>query len=289
MSRYLLLLIAAALFATACGPSANVEQERNALMELDRQWSQTTKDIEKFVTFYSPDASFYPAGMPVVTGAGAIRETIEKMASTPGFSLQFSPTKADVAASGNLGYTTGTYESTMNDAAGNPMTEKGKYVAVWKKQSDGQWKVAEDIFNADAPPAQPSAAHVMLTAGGLTWGDPPPSLPAGAKLAVISGDPGKAEPFVIRAQLPAGYKVAPHWHPTAEHVTVLSGTFALGMGEKFDQAAMKDLPSNGYAALPAKMPHFAMAKTATTIQLHGMGPFAVNYVNPADDPSQQKK
>jgi hypothetical protein len=211
------------------------------------------------------------------------------MTSMPGFSLQFSPTKADVGASGDIGYTTGTYEMSMSDGAGNAMPEKGKYVAVWKKQPDGQWKAVADIVNADAPPAQPSVAHVMLTAAGMRWGDPPPSLPPGAKLAVVSGDPGKAEPFVIRGQLPAGYKIAPHWHPTTEHVTVLSGTFSIGMGEKFDAAAMKDLPPNGYAAMPAKMPHFAMAKTATTIQVHGMGPFVVNYVNSADDPSQQKK
>ncbi len=288
MRRCLWFLVVAALLVAACGPSVNLEQERNNLLELERQWAQTTKDVEKFVSYYSPDASVYPPGMPIVTGAGPIRDTFAKMTSMPGFALQFSPTKADVGASGDLGYATGTYEMTVNDAAGNPMTEKGKYVAVWKKQSDGQWKVMEDIFNPDAA-AQPTKSHVLLTAAGVTWGDPPPSLPPGGKMAVISGDPGKTEPYVIRAQLPAGYKIAPHWHPAAEHVTVLAGTFSFGMGEKFDQAAMKDLTSGGYAALPAKMPHFAMAKTAATIQVHGIGPFVVNYVNPADDPSQQKK
>lgn len=84
--------------------------------------------------------------------------------------------------------------------------------------------------------------------------------------------------------MPAGYKIAPHWHPTDEHVTVLSGTFALGMGEKFDPTALKDLSSGGYGLMPAQMRHFAMAKTAATIQVHGIGPFALSYVNPADDP-----
>ena len=277
------LLVVVALLAAACGPSVNVEQERNALLEVDRQWSQTTKDVEKFVSYYSPDASVYPPGMPIVTGAASIRETFTKMASMPGFSLQFSPTKADLGASGELGYTTGTYEMSMGDG----VAEKGKYVSVWKKQSGGQWKVMEDIFNADAP-THPSTSHVMVTASGITWGEAPPSLPPGSKMAVISGDPTKAEPFVIRAQLPAGYKVAPHWHPGAENVTVLSGIFSLGMGETFDQAALKDLTAGGYAALPAGMRHYAMAKTAATIQVHGMGPFVLNYVNPADDPSQKK-
>lgn len=130
------------------------------------------------------------------------------------------------------------------------------------------------------------APHIALTAADVKWGQPPPSVPKGAQFAVVSGDPTKTGPFVIRLKFPADYKIAPHWHPTDEHVTVLVGTMALGMGEKFDQAAMKELPAGSYGMLPAEMRHFAMAKTATTIQVHGMGPFVVNYVNPADDPSK---
>ncbi|MEK6288090.1 MAG: cupin domain-containing protein [Acidobacteriota bacterium] len=128
--------------------------------------------------------------------------------------------------------------------------------------------------------------HIALTAAGVKWGQPPPSLPKGAQFAVVSGDPSKAVPFAIRLKFPAGYKVAPHWHPTDEHVTVLSGTLAFGMGEKFDEAAMKDMPDGSYAMMPAEMRHFAMAKTAVTLQVHGMGPFVLNYVNPADDPAK---
>ena len=128
--------------------------------------------------------------------------------------------------------------------------------------------------------------HTVLTSADVKWGAPPPVLSKGAMFAVISGDPSKAGPFVIRLKVPAGYKIAPHWHPTDEHVTVISGTFAVGMGEKFDSAALKALPAGGYALLPAEMRHFAMAKTAAIIQVHGMGPFVLNYVNPADDPSK---
>jgi ketosteroid isomerase-like protein len=282
------LLVVVVSLTAACGPSANVEQERNALLELDRQWSQSTTDVEKFVTFYSADATVYPQGMPAVTGAGRIRETFTQMTSMPGFALQFSPTKADVSASGDIGYTTGTYEMTVNDAAGNPMKEKGKYVEVLKKQPDGQWKVVEDIFNADGPLPDPSQ-HALVTTTGITWGDPPPGLPPGGKVAVISGDPTQAAPFVLRAQLPAGYKVAPHWHATTEHLTILSGTLSVGMGEKFDAAGMQDLTAGGYALLPAEMRHYVVAKTATTIQIHGVGPFAITYVDPADDPRTKKE
>ena len=130
-------------------------------------------------------------------------------------------------------------------------------------------------------------AHSLVAPSEIKWGAPPPVFEKEASFAVISGDPGKPGLFVVRLKMPAGYKIAPHWHPTDEHVTVLSGTFALGMGEKFDKPSMKGLPVGGYALLPAEMRHFAMATTAATVQVHGQGPFALTYVNPADDPSKR--
>jgi len=109
----------------------------------------------------------------------------------------------------------------------------------------------------------------------------------GASFAVVSGDPSHAGLFVVRLKLPAGYKIAPHWHPTDEHVTVLAGTFGVGMGDKIDLAATKKLPAGGYALLPATMHHYAVAIEETTVQVHGQGPFALTYVNPSDDPSQR--
>ena len=134
--------------------------------------------------------------------------------------------------------------------------------------------------SADAP-------HALVAAAELKWGEPPPVFEKGASFTVVSGDPGKTGTYVVRLRMPAGYKIAPHWHPTDERVTVLSGTFALGMGDTFDKAALKDLPTGGYAVLPADMRHFAMAKTAVTVQVDGAGPFALTYVNPADDPSKR--
>jgi quercetin dioxygenase-like cupin family protein len=134
-----------------------------------------------------------------------------------------------------------------------------------------------------AQQGQPSD-HALLTNADLKWGEAPSALPKGATVAVLSGDPGQAGPFTVRVRFPAGYKIAPHWHPTDEHVTVLSGTLAFGMGDKADPAAMKKLSAGGYARMPAEMRHYVTATTATTIQIHGVGPFTVNYVNPADDP-----
>ena len=136
--------------------------------------------------------------------------------------------------------------------------------------------------------AQPpsTSGHVAVKPADLKWGEPPPALPKGATFVVVSGDPGQPGPFTIRLKAPAGYAIAPHWHPTDEHVTVLSGTFAVGMGEKADPAAMTDLPAGSYARMPAEMRHYARAKTAVTLQVHGTGPFTLTYVNPADDPRQ---
>jgi len=137
-----------------------------------------------------------------------------------------------------------------------------------------------------AAAAAPASAHVLVAPMELKWGDAPPALPKGARFAVLSGDPGAAGPYTIRLKLPAGYKIAPHWHPTDENVTVISGTFSLGMGDAFDQKSMKALPAGGYAVLPAEMRHYAWTKAGATVQVHGMGPFVITYVNPADDPSK---
>ena len=100
----------------------------------------------------------------------------------------------------------------------------------------------------------------MVAANTLKWGDAPPGMPAGMRAAVVSGDPSQAQPYVIRAQLPANYRIPPHWHPTTENITVLSGTVALGMGEKFDEAAMQDVGAGGFASVPADMRTFSCRK-----------------------------
>ena len=122
----------------------------------------------------------------------------------------------------------------------------------------------------------------------LDWKDGPPSLPSGAKLAVLEGDPTKEGLFTVRLLLPDGYKIPPHTHPKVEHITVISGTFHLGMGETFDQSAGQTMPAGTFGHWPAGMKHFAWTTGETVIQLHGIGPWMINYVNPADDPRTKK-
>lgn len=123
----------------------------------------------------------------------------------------------------------------------------------------------------------------MYDAAQLQWADAPPALEKGAQMVVLSGDPGKAGLFAIRLKAPAGFKVALHWHPTDEEVTVLEGDFSLEMGEGSDKHAHTFGPG-GYAMLPAKMQHAASTKNGATVQVEGMGPFEINYVDPKDDP-----
>ena len=130
--------------------------------------------------------------------------------------------------------------------------------------------------------------HVVIRPDGLKWIKAPPGLPPGAEIAILAGDPGKkGSLYAIRAKLPDGYKVPPHWHPSDENVTVIKGTLLVGKGEKFDKSATDDLPAGSYMRMPKGMRHFAMAKGETIIQLHGIGPFEITYVNPADDPRKK--
>lgn len=131
-----------------------------------------------------------------------------------------------------------------------------------------------------------STAHTMVVPSELKWG-PVPSLPPGAEIAVIQGPMNTATPFTVRLKFPADYKIPAHSHPAIEHVTVLSGTFNMGTGDKLDPAQTMALPPGGMAIMQPGTNHFAWTKEETIVQLHGVGPWAVNYVNPADDPRKK--
>jgi quercetin dioxygenase-like cupin family protein len=124
--------------------------------------------------------------------------------------------------------------------------------------------------------------------GKIVWKDGPPSLPPGAKFAVLEGDPGKPGPFVFRVKAPDGYRIPPHTHPKPERVTVLSGTFHIGTGDTFDPAKGRAMPTGTYGTWPPGMKHFVWATGETILQFHGDGPWTITYVNPADDPRTTK-
>ena len=113
--------------------------------------------------------------------------------------------------------------------------------------------------------------------------DGPASLPKGAKIAVLEGDAGKEGPFVFRVKAPDGYRIPPHTLPQMERVTVISGQFNTGMGDKFDEKALRPMSAGTYGFWDTSMKHFVQIKGETVVQFHGQGPWSIQYVNPADD------
>ena len=142
----------------------------------------------------------------------------------------------------------------------------------------------------EEPMKIPAAAdHGMIAPAEIEWVAGPASLPSGARMAVLEGDPSKEGIFTMRLSVPAGFKISPHWHAAFEHVTVISGGFGLGAGDTFDKSKGRVLPAGGFAYMAPGMRHFAWTDSETVLQLHGMGPWQIYYVNPADDPRQTKK
>ena len=147
--------------------------------------------------------------------------------------------------------------------------------------------MAPVMFGAVTALQGADAHHTVVAADAVKWGAAPPSLPPGAQAAVLLGSPAKEGPFVIRLKFPAGYTVPPHRHSKDEFVTVMSGKFVAAHGEKVDRASLKFLPPGSFVHLPAGMPHYAVAEVESVVQINGVGPFDVIYIDPKDDPRQK--
>jgi quercetin dioxygenase-like cupin family protein len=147
--------------------------------------------------------------------------------------------------------------------------------------------VAQDT-SVEAGADAGSREHVLFRSGAIEWKDGPPSLERGARAAVLEGNPAEAGYFAIRLHLPDGFRISPHWHPKPERLTIISGSFRLGMGETFDADATDALEPGTYVAMPSGMRHFAVAEGDTVVQLTSIGPWQINYVDPADDPRKRE-
>jgi len=138
------------------------------------------------------------------------------------------------------------------------------------------------ILGALVALALPMSVHAQGAA--IAWGPAPAVFPAGAKMAVLQGDPSQTALFTVRLDLPDGYRLPPHFHPTDEHVTVITGTFLVGMGDSLDLSKMMALPAGAFITAGANQHHYAVARGHTIVQVHAMGPFALTYVNKKDAP-----
>lgn len=150
-------------------------------------------------------------------------------------------------------------------------------------------EVALALLAAAAFPMCASAGddhHATVQPDAVKW-LAPAAYAKGALFAVIKGDPNKEGMYVVRLKVPAGFKIAAHSHPNDENVTVLSGTFVIGTGDKLDETKGVAIKAGGYSYVAKGMTHYALFPEETVIQLHGMGPQGITYVNPADDPRKK--
>ncbi len=145
--------------------------------------------------------------------------------------------------------------------------------------------LASEHAEAHKTSAAPKPMAMFITADEIKWAEAPPSLPKGAQITVLHGDPSKKGLYTMRLKMPDGYKIPAHWHTQDEQLTILSGTFVLHMGDKMDAAA-PDLDAGSYHFLPGRMHHSAETKGETVLQINAMGPFDIHYLNPADNPNK---
>jgi quercetin dioxygenase-like cupin family protein len=128
-----------------------------------------------------------------------------------------------------------------------------------------------------------------FTPDTIPWGPAPPFLAKGAQFAVLEGDPtASTGDYTVRLKMPDGYRIAPHFHPLRENVTVISGTFRLGMGDVFNAEKTRAFPAGSFAFLDPNMHHYAMACGETIVQVHGSSPLQFNFINSQDDAGNNK-
>ena len=151
----LVILGSVALLATK---TSDVEAE---LRSADQAWMKvfSAKDLDKAMAFMAPDGSVLAPNAPTATGTDAVRKVYGGLLAMPALQISWTPTTAVASRSGDLGYTQGTYEMSFTDSGGKQVSDKGKYLTVWKKQPDKSWKVAADVFNSDLPPAGAPPQH----------------------------------------------------------------------------------------------------------------------------------
>jgi uncharacterized protein (TIGR02246 family) len=278
-----LAIVLGVITGAACAP-ATVNQATDAQtirnLGYDLQRAIDAHDVNKIVALHAPDAISMSSNSPVASGSTAIRAAYTGLVNLPGLSLAWVPTRIDVV-SPTVANEYGTYTLAFDGPRGR-VNDSGNYATVWHK-IDGQWRVATDatVSSTPFPTAAPSAVSMdtpdmqFVPASGIAWSDfSSPGFDPGVKIAVIHGNPAGKGDYTLRLRFPAEYKFPVHWHPGGEHVTVLWGTFMLGMGSTNDWTTVRTYSPGDFLYIPARHPHFGGAgRSITVIQLHGEGPF----------------
>jgi uncharacterized protein (TIGR02246 family) len=278
------MILALALGACTTMP-LNQASEEQAIRAVTNDYvaAFNAHDPDRLTAIHTPDAVVMVSNSPLASGSSAIRGNFVEFFKTPGVSLTVTPTKVDVV-SPTVATDVGTYVLSFDTPQGK-VTDRGNYITIWHKVN-GQWRMAADAPVSTTPMPMPGATAVMPHAtdvsmvanSSLAWSDfTPPGFDPGMKLAVINGDPGKPGAYTLRLQFPAGYRFPVHWHPTVENLTVVSGTFQLGMGNTADWNNLRNYGPGDYLYIPPRHAHFggSPATGPSVIQLHGIGPFQV--------------
>jgi uncharacterized protein (TIGR02246 family) len=291
-TRTLLSLALLSLPLAACSQATTTAggqaDEAAAIRALDTRIEQAVaaRDAATIASFYAADARMYPPHGAPISGTTAILAMWQDFLKTPGLSLTFSPTAVDVSATGDMAHDAGPFRF-ASDGPDGRITDEGNYSVTWRKTA-GEWKIISEMWNSTQPMPEPPKAYAavpvpsdagdmeILASSALKWGPlEVPGFKPGIEIAVIHGDPSKETDYTVRLRFPDAYAFPSHWHPNGEHLTVLRGSFMLGMGEKEDKTQLKTYAPGDFIYIPAKMAHFGEVKGVTEIQLHGMGPFQV--------------
>ncbi|HEY0242653.1 MAG TPA: DUF4440 domain-containing protein [Gemmatimonadaceae bacterium] len=242
------------------------------------------RDSVRLRGLYAADAvGMYP-NTPIARGNAAILKSYAELWGMNG-KLVGTPVSVTTSKSGDIATVVGKYQMNFTTLAG-PVVDSGSYINVYRKGTTGKWEIVQELVTSHSPAIQPPAfdtdANMAMSGGSsLKWDDlKVTGFDPGAKIAVVHGDPAGTGDYTIRLTFPDGYRFPVHWHPKAEHLTVVSGSFLLGMGTKVDEKALKTYSPGDFLYLPAKNTHFGGAKGVTVVQLHGLGPIASNLGTP---------
>jgi len=273
-------LSCAIAFVISARTLAGQSSDERSIRALSQEWQQyiAEKNVDRIVALHTADAVVMASNLPVAKGGGSIRAMYNDLVNTPGLKLRWVPTKIDIA-SPRVATEYGTYNQSYETPRGRT-SESGNYVTIWHKVN-GHWRVAVDapISTVPMPAAWPAETTQMISRSNeqLTWTDfSPPGFPAGGKITVLQGDPFSPGQFVLRLQLPDGYQIPLHWHPTGEYVTVISGEAQFGTGNAVDMSSTQRFHAGDFAFIPARQAHYGRATGSTVLQISGQGPFQLN-------------
>jgi ketosteroid isomerase-like protein/quercetin dioxygenase-like cupin family protein len=280
-SRAVCSIAAVALFAAQpLAAQTGQSSDQKAIRALSGEWQKyiADKNVDRIVALHTSDAVVMPSNNPAAKGAGSIRALYSDLVNTPGLKVYWTPTKIDIASS-RVATEYGTYTQSYETPRGR-IGESGNYITIWHKVN-GQWRVAVDapISTVPMPAAWPAETSQMVSRSNdqLAWSDfSPAGFPGGGKITVLQGDPFSPGQFVLRLQLPDGYQIPLHWHPTGEYLTVISGEAQLGMGNTVDMNSTQRFRAGDFAFIPARQPHYGRVNGTTVLQISGQGPFQLN-------------